>query len=149
MYRLTRDDGSQILINGSIWESLLEIAYVYGWRPAGTEAPRTSAWLQRRTVSRGLVWDRSDYFSHESQHVGHNDAHDLSGAVARALRAIPDRVEAQEADTYAVPAGASCIPSRASASADGLSPHRRNVMRRFATFAGSGGFTISGGGDAD
>lgn len=146
MYRLTRDDGSQILINGSIWESALEIAYAYGWRPAGTEAPQTSAWLQRRSASRGLVWDRGDYFSCESQHVKYNDALALAGAIARALREIPDRVGPDEPDSCAVESnGQSCLPSRASATADGLSAHRRGVMRRFAAFADRGGFRISGG----
>ena len=78
-YRLTRDDGAQIDVAGVVWESVLELAYRYGWRPTGTDAPRTSA------LSR---WTRADYFSASSQYVRAVDARELGTA---ALRGDADR----------------------------------------------------------
>lgn len=140
-YRLTRDDGEEILVRGSTWESALELAFLYGWRPAGTETPPTGAWRSRRAT--GARWDSSDYFSHQSQHVGEADARALAKAVDSALLAIPDwssnaaKGSAADACVARTP-----VPSRASAVADGLSDPRRNLVRKVAAFASRGGFTI-------
>lgn len=143
VYRLTRDDGVELRVSGSIWEAALELAYLYGWRPVGTEAPQTEAWRGRRSPSRGRVWDSQNYFSNDSQHVRQDDARALAEAVLRALLRIPDRGflgEGRRSAVAAVPP--STVHSRASAIADGLSAPRRNAMRHFAAFADCGGFTI-------
>ncbi len=171
MYRLTRDDGVELQMNGDLWESALELACLYGWTPAGT---KTAQAARRRTMpsvmSKALNLSR-DYFSVESQHVERGDARQLADAVLRALGHIPDgsagattgSAVAVATATPVVPAasstpralgtapaansgqGPSPIPSRASVFADGLTGHRRKVMSRFADFAGRGGFTIGPG----
>ena len=65
-YRLTRDDGVGIHVLGSAWETALELAYLYGWEPAGTDAPESGRWRDRQALSGALVWDAQDYFSHHS-----------------------------------------------------------------------------------
>lgn len=162
MYRLTRDDGVELQMNGDLWESALELACLYGWTPAGTQ---TAQAVPRRAMpnvmSKALNLSR-DYFSLESQHVGRGDARQLADAVLRALGHIPDGSAIAPAVSAAAPgsapvagsapaavagSNASPIPSRASVFADGLTGHRRKVMSRFAEFAGRGGFTIGRGND--
>jgi hypothetical protein len=145
-YRLTRDDGVGLQVNGNAWETALELAYLYGWKPAGTDAPEAGSWLDQRTSTEALSWDRQDYFSHQSQRVGREDARALAGGVSRALADIADKASrlavGREVFLEVIPAG--CLPSRASALADGLSVTRRNTMSRLVAFASSGGFTIDG-----
>jgi len=136
-YGLTRDDGAQLRVSGDAWESSLELAFLYGWRPVGTEAPRTAAW-RRSAESGGPAWDHN-YFTHESQHVTATDARALAEAVFRALRAVPDA--ASGVGPSATKKG-SPLPSRATASAAGLSLVRRRRIRGLALFAERGGFTI-------
>jgi hypothetical protein len=143
MYRLTRDDGVELRVSGSIWEAALELAYLYGWRPAGTQTPQTEAWRGRRLPSSAPAWDSQDYFSRESQRVGRDDARFLAEAVLRALLHIPDGGPRSEpAGIAAGTVHPSPMPSRASAVAEGLAVSKRNVMRRFAAFADCGGFKI-------
>ncbi len=132
-------------MSGGAWEAALELAFLYGWKPAGTNSPRTEAWKSRQAVNGAPVWDSQDYFSYESQRVGRADACALSQAILRAMGQIPDGGPTREDHRRPVgPILPSPIPSRASAIADGMSTYRRNVMRRFARFADSGGFTIDG-----
>ncbi len=149
-YRLIGDDGKELRVHGGIWESVLELAYLYGWKPAGTEEPQTEAW--RLTRRRGpestwepRVWNCCDYFSRESQHVGHEDARTLAKAVFRGLSDIPDRASstAKPPSTHRTlyrhsNSGASTFPSVV----DELSGRRKSAARRVALFATRGGFTI-------
>lgn len=140
MYKLTRDDGVDLQLNGSIWEYALELAFLYGWKPAGTEMPRTLAWLGPEKPS-GMAWNSRDYFSRDQQHVGRGDARALAEAVLRALRHIPALADG-EVRSAGEGVSTSPIPSRASALADGLSAFQRRGVNRFAKFAVRGGFTI-------
>lgn len=136
VYRLKGDDGVELRMNDGIWETALELACLYGWKPAGTEAPRTASWLGRRTARGPAAWNGRDYFSSESQHVAGGDSRALADALRRAL----EQVQASPRVGAAVPG--SPLPSRASARADGLSPSRRRSMSRLADFAARRGFTI-------
>lgn len=142
MYRLTRDDGVELQVSGAIWEAALELAYLFGWRPLGTEVPRAGDWRSRRMPGAPL-WDHRDYFSFQGQHVGHADARALAGAVTLSLEQIPDW-DSPSRPKSVESAPTSLVPSRESAMAEGLSGSRRNLMRRLATFASRGGFTIGG-----
>jgi hypothetical protein len=143
VYRLTRDDGTELRLSGSIWEDALELGFLYGWRPVGTETPRTEAWRCRRDPARVSTWDSRDYFSHESQHVGEVDAHSLARAIQRALLQIPDCGSERERSSVSDGKEAdSPVPTRASTIAAGMSSPRKNQMRDFAAFASDGGFTI-------
>ena len=141
VYRLTRDDGTELRLSGSTWEDALELGFLYGWRPVGTETPQTEAWRTRRVLERPPTWDSRDYFSHESQHVGKMDANSLATAILRALLQIPDCVVRRDR-AEAVSHATSPVPTRASTIAAGMSSPRKNLMRDFAMFASSGGFTI-------
>jgi hypothetical protein len=140
-YRLSRDDGARLDVHGSAWEAALELAYLYGWHPAGTETPQTDAWRNSRPSSAGpALWDAQDYFSRQLQHVGQRDARALAQALDRALHQIQDEGPA----ATRVHARASPMPSRATARAEGLSVSRRTAIGRLAAFANAGGFTIAG-----
>ena len=45
------------------WSDLLRLAYRYGWRPAGTEAPEWRDADGNPTEPRYRDWDGSNYFS--------------------------------------------------------------------------------------
>ncbi len=149
-YRLIRDDGKELRVHGGIWESVLELAYLYGWKPAGTEQPETEAWhLTRRRGPESTweprLWNSCDYFSGESQHVGHEDARNLAKAVLRGLSNIPDRASstAKSPSRHRTlyrhsNSGASTFPSVV----DEFSARRKSAARRVALFAERGGFTI-------
>ena len=140
-YRLTREDGEKISVAGYTWESALELGFLYGWKPAGTEPPGTTAWLHRSPME--ALWDRGDYFSCQHQRVAEADACALSEAVLAALRAIPGKRVVKGPKLGAGQPGVRTpLPSRASAVADGLSESRRNDVRRVALFAACGAFTI-------
>ena len=89
-YRLTRDDGVELDVPGAVWETVLEIAFRNGWKPAGTAEPRTGDW-RRKAVAESLspresrTWPTGDYFSGQSQYVRPQDAGSLSSAILRAL----------------------------------------------------------------
>jgi hypothetical protein len=141
-YGLSRDDGVRLVVNGNDWEAALELAYLYGWKPAGTEAPRTDAWRNHRPSSVGaLVWDAKDYFTRHQQHVGPHDARALAQALQRAVVQIE---LPREESSAGAPTRSSPLSSRATARAEGLSASRRKALGRLATFATEGGFTIAG-----
>jgi len=138
VYRLTRDDGVVLLVNGTVWESALALGYVYGWRPAGTDRPQPGSSDQPRD---GAPWDSRDYFSCHSQHVGHADARALAMAVYEALLQIPGADRA----SGSAPAGPIATAHRrrqAAVIAEGLTLHRKRSMSRLVDFADRGGFTI-------
>ena len=95
-YRLTHDDGLTVEVAESVWEALLERAYRNGWRPSGTEPPRSrvvrcgegapEASRPQSARARTIVgprWASSDYFSASSQYVSAEDAR-LLGCAALA-----------------------------------------------------------------
>jgi len=137
-YVLTRDDGTRMEVNENAWETALELACLYGWKPAGTESPHIPEW-HARTLEGPALWDSQDYFSRKLQRVGQEDSHALAAALARALRHIPELALAPDE-----PELLSLLPTRASAVNDGLSRAKRNAIGRFAAFASRGGFTIEG-----
>jgi hypothetical protein len=143
-YRLSRDDGVRLVVNGSDWEAALELAYLYGWHPAGTGTPPTDAWRNRRAGSSALlVWDSKDYFSRHDQHVDQRDARAIAQALQRALVHIEQPGDPRGAGARPHPQ-ASPMPSRAAARAEGLTTSRRNAIGKLAAFAIEGGFTIAG-----
>jgi hypothetical protein len=144
VYLLTRDDGEELRLSGGVWEAALELAYLFGWRPAGTEAPPAAGRRAGRSAARAGAWDRQDYFTLGSQHVAREDACALAAAVHCALARIPARAScAGDRGRAAHDASRSPVPSRTSAIADGLSLSNRKLMSRFATFAARDGFTIA------
>jgi hypothetical protein len=144
LYRLTRDDGAQHRLNGSLWEAALELAYLYGWRPAGTDPPRSSAPQACRPTAR--TSGRLDYFSLQSQHVRQDDARRLAEALMRSLESIPDSpsIPGGPRRFPVAAASLSVVPSRASAVAEGLSAARKQALRNLARFAACAGFSIDG-----
>jgi hypothetical protein len=145
-YRLSRDDGVRLVVDGNAWEAALELACLYGWQPAGTETPRSDAWRGSRPRSASTpVWDAKDYFSRHDQHVGPRDARALAEALQRALVQIQGGRQ-ERGPLVPDRSRASPMPTRASARAEGLTSSRRNAIGRLATFAIEGGFTIAGAG---
>lgn len=129
-YRLTRDDGTEMDVQGALWESVLEIAFLNGWVPAGTEEPRTDSWrramatnVRQPPVLAPRPWPSGDYFSGASQYVRPDDASSLAAAV---LRAFPmSRVVATNGAGNPPPAS-----------------ERPRPERGVALFASGGGFVI-------
>jgi hypothetical protein len=78
------------------WRRLLTLAQMYGWRPAGTEAPEYP-WMDafdehdREIYWMGepSEWD-GHYFPGYLQHVTKEDAYALSAALGRALPDLSD-----------------------------------------------------------
>jgi len=123
-YRLTRDDGVEIDVPGSVWESVLELGYKNGWRPSGTDAPGAidggaskASRLGGVPTIAGARWVSSDYFSACCQHVRAADARELGTA---AMRGRPDGASGSEPSDSKRDAG----------------------VRKVANFAQDGGFVI-------
>jgi hypothetical protein len=123
-YRLTRDDGAELDVPGSLWEVVLERAYLNGWRPSGTRAPWEAdqrsprvATIPDASLPKTARWPESDYFSASSQHVYAEDAFELGTAV---MRGHPRRAEED------------FLPD----------PKKEAVLSRVASFARIGGFVI-------
>ncbi len=96
-YRLTREDGAELDVPGSVWEAVLARAYHHGWRPSGTGAPwepggkvSRVATIGDATGPKATKWAASDYFSASSQHVYAADAFELGAAVMRGSRRADD-----------------------------------------------------------
>mgnify|MGYP001813204516 FL=1 len=94
-YHFERDDGAGLDVQGGVWESVLELAYLNGWVPAGTDEPRDGTWRRKLsgTVTAPMLgqrqWRSGDYFSGVGQYVRPDDAHALATAVMRALPGTP------------------------------------------------------------
>jgi hypothetical protein len=123
-YRLTRDDGVEIDVPGSVWESVLELGYRGGWRPSGTDAPGTTdRGMSKASMFGGAPaitggrWVSSDYFSACCQHVRAADARELGTA---AMRGSHDRANGSDPSDSKRDAG----------------------VRKVANFAQDGGFVI-------
>ena len=91
-YRLERDDGAEIDVQGGVWETVLELAYMNGWVPAGTQEPRNDSWRRaplgtatRTTYLAPRPWRTGDYFSGVGQYVRPSDASAMAAAVLRGL----------------------------------------------------------------
>jgi hypothetical protein len=94
--------GGYFRFSNSAWCAVLELAYEYGWEPAGTEAPeftfyapdgvtvdeaQTREWRQHYRN-----WDGS-YFGNAFQVVCDEDAANIAEALERALDDVPDLSE--------------------------------------------------------
>src|SRR6266545_6571402 len=69
------------------WRRRLTLATLYGWTPAGTQAPDDDSLLGMHGTP---DWD-GRYFPGVGQHVTEADARALAEALERALPDLPDR----------------------------------------------------------
>jgi hypothetical protein len=79
--------------NNWSWYQVLELAYEYGWKPAGTEPgqwcdPETGE-LDEQLSPDPDEWDGT-YFSNDHQWVTDEDAANIADALERALEDKPD-----------------------------------------------------------
>lgn len=127
-YRLRRDDGAEHSLNGNVWEEALELAYLHGWRPAGTHAPDAGPRIRRRYESMPRAWDSQDYFSPDLQQVGSEDALALGTALFRSLGRAP----------------VTTLPHAFGDTAGSMSAQRRRSFSKLAEFVSRGRFAIDG-----
>lgn len=130
-YSLTRDDGARLIVSAGAWEAALEIAFVCGWRPAGTSAPRGAN-------LRAGKWDVHDYFTRQSQRVEPKDALRLGDALQLGLQRDPAWLGSAKAQ-----GPLRSLDSDASRLTD-LAPKgaMRTLLQRLAVFAQTDGFMI-------
>ena len=132
---LSRDDGSNLRVNDTVWETALALAFAHGWVPAGTSSPAAAALGGPPPV--GGSWNGQDYFSRRSQRVLGEDAIELASALLRGL--LLRRQDGPSGAPGAPEAGAPEVdPARLSRAHE----QRRNLLRGVAVFARGGGFTI-------
>ena len=74
--------------NVTSWCKVLELAFEYGWRPAGTQAP-TFQQADDGTAETAKDWSGT-YLTNDYQRVGDEDAANIAEALRRALSDIPD-----------------------------------------------------------
>jgi hypothetical protein len=146
-------EGGYFRFNWEGWREVLELAYQYGWEPAGTELPEYSFYNQDGTVNLGRTrayredakdWDGS-YFGNEGQWVTEEDAARIADALERALTHIPDEetVGMQPAlKTYDTGGGQSSAASIDVPNADWFSGDDKPYLRDFITYCRAGGFAI-------
>jgi hypothetical protein len=133
------------------WEQALKLAELYGWEPAGTEAPKRDdpdeaedpedeEWEE---VER--VWG-GGYCTNDGQWVSSEDAENLADALESALPDIPghDALEnktreimTKEGPMRVIPAGADVNPLESFSG-----PTQKAYLRKFIEFCRAGGFNI-------
>ena len=123
VYKLSRDDGSNLQVNETVWEAALALAFANGWVPAGTKRAGRSA------------WNEQDYFSRRSQRVLGEDGMKLSSAL---LRGLPER-ERDPRTSSGAGNGAGAAPVLAARMTD----RQRHLLQDVASFVASGAFTIA------
>jgi hypothetical protein len=74
-------------MSGQSWRCLLNLGMMYGWEPAGTQAPDPDLCYEGIGPAH---WDESDYCSNTGQLVTDEDANALADALERALPDIPE-----------------------------------------------------------
>jgi hypothetical protein len=121
-----------------VWDQILALAAMraYGWKPAGTLAPKDWA-----SDGGGREWS-GGYFWNGGQTVTAEDAARLASALERALDDIPDAysawhkaVEGKDGGPL-IPVGANLSPLEA------LSGENKTAVREFITFCRQGAFEI-------
>lgn len=85
---LNSAEGGTRRFSQSTWSSMLKLAYLYGWKPLGTEPggwidPDTGPWYHP------VSWD-GNYTSNDLQWVTEEDAARIAEALENALEDIPD-----------------------------------------------------------
>src|SRR5215217_4990890 len=105
---LMNANGDYKRFNWSNWRALLELAYEYGWKPAGTAPPQWQYLDHDGNVdherTKAYWWCEEDwsgtYFYNERQWVTEEDAANIAEALERTLEDIPD--EQTDEDVQAV-----------------------------------------------
>lgn len=119
-----------------VWDQILALARMYGWRPAGTQEPRNWA-----IEEEGREWSGS-YHLNGGQMVVAEDAAHLGTALERGLDDIPNfyaawqkAVEGKDGRPL-IPVGVKLSPLEA------LSGENKPAVREFIAFCRQGPFTI-------
>jgi hypothetical protein len=85
--------GGYYRFSNTSWRKVLELAFEYGWKPAGTEPGRwvdpSTGELDKQMSPNPDEWDGT-YFGNESQWVTDEDAAHIADALEQALDDIPD-----------------------------------------------------------
>jgi hypothetical protein len=126
-----------LYMNHMSWEQCLSIAFAFGWKPEGTEAPDFGDDCQL-TIPPDK-WDNMDYVSNSYQWVKDTDAQKMSAALLRALPAPKTSQLITEKNAVLSETFSDMWEERVFLSIhEGL----RLLVETLATFAGGGGFRI-------
>ena len=88
---LHRSDGNSFAVDTDLWLAALDLAAVFGWRPAGTLATD----VEELAAEDPLVYDRPD-----GRRVVAEDAKQLAHFLERGLDAVPDEMVPLQADAF-------------------------------------------------
>ena len=77
------------------WGKILELAYEYGWKPQGTEAPQLAFYNPETGEIQQIspdpdTWNSDNYFTNDFQWVTEADAANIADALEQALDDMPD-----------------------------------------------------------
>ena len=139
-----------LYMNHLSWSACLGVAFAFGWKPEGTEAPDFGDDCQL-TIS-AEEWDDMDYTSNSSQWVKDTDAQAMSAALLRGLDAcktaqpISDEQHALLSETF--PDMSEWFPDiweERFSPINGrlINEGLRDLLEKLATFTSGGGFQIS------
>jgi hypothetical protein len=130
---------------------------MYGWEPAGTEAPKPLSPRERKERRVGAEeegvepeaeereWGGS-YWTNDGQWVTPDDAKNMADALEEALPDIPGhdamenktrRIMTKNGPMRVIPAGADVNPLESFSG-----PHQKRYLRKFIKFCRAGGFNI-------
>ncbi len=112
------------------WSHILKLAYWYGWKPKGTEAPEDMPGLGHRLDPDDPDWNGS-YFSNGGQFVTDRDANSIAAALERALDDIPDHDTMEDMQT-----------AQDASPMEWFSGQGERTVRDFIEFSRTGGFCI-------
>jgi hypothetical protein len=136
--------GGDFHFNIFAWEQVLKLAQMYGWEPAGTEAPQRIE--DEDAVDREENAWEGGYWTNDGQRVSAEDAQNLAEALKKALPDIPDHdalenkskeIMTQDGPIRVIPINADVNPLESFSGRKG-----KRYLRKFITFCRAGGFVI-------
>jgi len=126
------------------WNRILKLAYWYGWKPKGTEAPDWEG-IYGTPIHPDYKhpdWEGT-YFSNEGQFVTDRDANSIAAALEQALDNIPDHDAMEDKEIYICDISGFDMQAAQDASPiEYFSGQGKTGVRDFIEFSRTGGFCI-------
>jgi len=144
---LLRGEQGEFVLNNPGWAMVLRLAWDYGWRPAGTRAPRRWEILSDPDDPETPSWNPADYVTCRGQRVTDEDADLLAEALAAMVDDLPhtDPVIGEDLLVIETPGfpGKTFLPIGRSINAfEALGGSNRDGFRALLRFCRRGGFEI-------
>jgi hypothetical protein len=142
-----RGPAGDFLFNNRGWALLLKLAYDFGWRPLGTQAPAHWQPVPAEPWSESKPWNAADYFSGRGQMVSALDAASMAEALAAAADDIPNHdpfsdEAGRDLNNPGFPRLRHLAAERSVNSFEIFGGENKRLLREFIAYCRTGEFTI-------